>query len=46
MQLWKKCFIIAVSLPGHVSDYIEEKRSAVAAHMQSEVFVEWSNSES
>jgi len=34
------CFTIAIGLPGDASDYNEDKRSAVAARMQSKVVVE------
>ena len=40
------CFTVTIGLPGDVSDYNEDKRSAVAAHMQNNVVVEWGNSES
>jgi len=34
------CLTIVISLPGDASDYNEDKRSAVAACMQSKVVVE------
>ena len=34
------CFTVAISLPGYASDNNEDKRSAVAAHMQNKVVVE------
>ena len=40
------CFTVAIGLPGDASDYIEDKRSAVAARMQNKVVVEGGNSES
>jgi len=39
-------FTVAIGLPGNASDYIEDKRSAVAARMQNKVVVEGGNSES
>jgi len=40
------CFTVAIGLPGDASDCIEDKRSEVAARMQSKVVVERGNSES
>jgi len=34
------CFTVAICLPGDAKDYNEDKRSAVAARMQSKVVVE------
>ena len=34
------CFTVTTGLPGDASDYIEDKRSAVAARMQNKVVVE------
>ena len=42
--LW--CFTISIDLPGDVSDYNDDKWSAVAARMQNTVVVEWVNSKS
>jgi len=34
------CFIIAIGLPGNVSDYNKDKRPAVATRIQHKVVVE------
>ena len=39
------CFTVVIGLPGDVSDYNDDKRSAVAARMQNKVVVKWGNSE-
>ena len=39
------CFTVAVGLLGDASDYIDDKRSAVATRMQNKVVVEGGNSE-
>ena len=38
------CFTVSIGLPAGASDYNEDERSAVAARMQNNVFVEWGNS--
>jgi len=35
------CFTVAIGLPGDASNYNNDKRSAVATHIQNKVVVEW-----